>query len=281
VLLRALRDLRDLELFDRAMTLAAQAFTSVLPVLIVSGQFRRRLNPDARAYLTENLSLDGRTAELVERSIPPPEEGVTVAQVIGTLLLIIAATSFARALERCFRKIWDAPKASIRFAWRWVAAILAIVIGLVIVSATRYVLRSAEPVGVLAFIVEAALWCLLWWLSVWIVVNRTVSLRALLPGSVLTGIGLAAATQVGRLYLPPALASSADQFGVLGLAFTYVGWLFVLMSVLLVAATIGRILHLAFVGRLWSRSGDRGAVRATTPAARARPSGRGERGLLP
>ena len=34
--IRALRDIRDLELFDRAMTLAAQAFTSILPILIVA-----------------------------------------------------------------------------------------------------------------------------------------------------------------------------------------------------------------------------------------------------
>jgi uncharacterized BrkB/YihY/UPF0761 family membrane protein len=256
IVLRALRELRDLELFDRAMTLAAQAFTSVLPVLIVSGQYRRRLNPDAQNILADNLSLDGRTANLVEQAIPVPDEGVTIAQVVGVLLLIIAATSFSRALERCFRKIWGTPKASIRFAWRWVAAILAIVIGFVFVVATRFVLRGTEAASVLGFLVEAAIWCGLWWLAAWIVINRSVSLRALLPGSVLAGIGLAVSTQVGRVYLPAALASSAEQFGVLGLAFTYIGWLFVLMSVLLAAVAIGRVLHLAFVGRLWSRSGD-------------------------
>lgn len=255
--LRAIRDIRNLELFDRAMTLAAQAFTSILPILIVGGSMRRSLNPEANALFAENLSLDDHTAALLQQSIPEQIDGVTFTQVVGVLLLVVAATAFARALERCFRRIWRTPKASIRFAWRWVVAIVAIVIGFVLVVTTRFVVRGTGAISVLEFVLEAALWCLLWWIASWVVINRTVSLRALLPGSVLAGLGFAVAAALGRAYLPRVLASSADQFGVLGLAFSYVGWLFVLMSVLLTAVTIGRVIHLSFVGQLWSHSGDR------------------------
>jgi membrane protein len=262
-LLRALRDLRDLELFDRAMTLAAQAFTSILPVLIVVSSLRGSLNPEADAMFAENLSLDDETAELVKQSIPRAIEGVSFSQVIGALLLILSATAFARALERCFRRIWKTPKAPIRFAWRWVVAIVAILIGFVLVVMTRYVLRGTGALSLLEFILEVAVWSALWWFASWIVINRSVSLRALFPGSVLAGLGFAVAAVVGRVYLPRAFASSAHQFGVLGLAFSYIGWLFVLMSVLLAAVTIGRVIHLSVSGQLWSRSG--GTAAAPTP----------------
>jgi len=264
LVVRALRDIRDLELFDRAMTLAAQAFTSILPILIVAASLRESLNPEADSMFAENLSLDDHTAELLQQSIPQEIEGVTFTQIVGVLLLLIAATAFARALERCFRRIWKTPKAPIRFAWRWVAAIVAIVIGFVLVVVTRYVVRGTGAMPVLEFIIESAIWCGLWWFASWIVINRTVSLRALLPGSVLAGLGFAVATTLGRAYLPRVLASSADQFGVLGLAFSYIGWLFVLMAVLLAAVTIGRVIHLASVGRLWSRSGATAAAHVTT-----------------
>ena len=254
--IRALRDIRNLEVFDRAMTLAAQAFTSILPILIVAGSLRGSLNPEADALFAQSLNLDDHTAELVAESMPELTGGVTFAQVVGALLLIIAATSFARALERCFRHIWRTPRASIRFAWRWVAAIVAIVIGIVIVSATRNVVRGTGAISVVEFVVESVIWCGLWWIASWIVINRSVSLRALLPGSVLAGLGFAGAAVVGRVYLPIVLASSADQFGVLGLAFSYIGWLFVLMAIFLIAATIGRVIHLAVMGRLWSRVGE-------------------------
>ena len=262
-LLRALRDLRDLELFDRAMTLAAQAFTSILPVLIVVSSLRGSLNPEADAMFAENLSLDDETAELVKQSIPRAIEGVSFSQVIGALLLILSATAFARALERCFRRIWKTPKAPIRFAWRWVVAIVAILIGFVLVVMTRFVLRGTGALSLLEFILEVAVWSALWWFASWIVINRSVSLRALFPGSVLAGLGFAVAAVVGRVYLPRAFASSAHQFGVLGLAFSYIGWLFVLMSVLLAAVTIGRVIHLSVSGQLWSRSG--GTAAAPTP----------------
>jgi membrane protein len=262
-LLRALRDLRDLELFDRAMTLAAQAFTSILPVLIVVSSLRGSLNPEADAMFAENLSLDDETAELVKQSIPRAIEGVSFSQVIGALLLILSATAFARALERCFRRIWKTPKAPIRFAWRWVVAIVAILIGFVLVVMTRYVLRGTGALSLLEFVLEVAVWSALWWFASWIVINRSVSLRALFPGSVLAGLGFAVAAVVGRVYLPRAFASSAHQFGVLGLAFSYIGWLFVLMSVLLAAVTIGRVIHLSVSGQLWSRSG--GTAAAPSP----------------
>jgi uncharacterized BrkB/YihY/UPF0761 family membrane protein len=262
--MRALRDIRSLELFDRAMTLAAQAFTSILPILIVAGSLRGSLNPEADALFAQSLNLDDQTAELVAESMPQQTGGVTVAQVVGALLLIIAATSFARALERCFRRIWGTPKVSIRFAWRWVAAIVAIVIGIVLVALTRNVVRGTGAMEVLRFIAESVIWGALWWIASWVVINRSVSLRALLPGSVLAGVGFAGAAVIGRVYLPGALASSADQFGVLGLAFSYIGWLFVLMAIFLIAAAIGRVIHLATIGRLWSQSGDTAATRIAT-----------------
>jgi uncharacterized BrkB/YihY/UPF0761 family membrane protein len=266
--LRALRDIRNLELFDRAMTLAAQAFTSILPILIVGGSLRGSLNPEANAMFAENLSLDDHTAELLQQSMPERVDGVTLTQIVGVLVLIIAATAFARALERCFRRIWRTPRASIRFAWRWVAAIVAIVIGFVLVVTTRYVVRGPGAMPLLELVIEAAIWCLLWWIASWIVINRSVSLRALLPGSILAGLGFAVAAALGRVYLPRVLASSADQFGVLGLAFSYVGWLFVLMSVLLAAVTIGRVIHLTLVGLPWSYSGETAATQAATRSSR-------------
>ena len=262
--IRALRDIRDLELFDRAMTLAAQAFTSILPILIVAGSLRGSLNPEADSMFATNLSLDDRTAELVQQSMPQQTGGVTLTQVVGALLLIVAATSFARALERCFMKIWKTPKARIRFAWRWVAAIVAMVIGFAVVVVTRNVVRGTAAISVLEFVIEAVIWGALWWIASWLVINRSVSLRALLPGSVLAELGFAVATVVGRVYLPGVLASSADQFGVLGLAFSYIGWIFVLMSVLLAAVTIGRVIHLASTGQLWSRSGGAAEPQAAT-----------------
>ena len=174
--------------------------------------------------------------------------------VVGILLLVIAATSFARALERSLRTIWRTPPSELRFGWRWFAALMAVIVGLALVVATRVMVRGDGALPLLEFIAEIVLWAALWWIAAWIVIDRRVSLRALLPGSLLAGAGFAVAGWAGRAFLPELLADSARRFGVLGMAFTYIGWLLVLASILLVSVTVGRVVYLTYTGRAWRRS---------------------------
>jgi membrane protein len=123
-LLRITRDLGNLQLIDRGMTLAAHVFTSILPLLIVAGAVRSRLDPGSGPILAEHMGLDAATAEILEKSLPGGAQELRATGVIGAVLLIIAATSFARALERSLHTIWSTPSISIKFAWRWLAAVI-------------------------------------------------------------------------------------------------------------------------------------------------------------
>src|SRR4051794_33258570 len=237
--LRVTRDLGNLQLVDRGMTIAAHVFTSVLPILIVAGAVRSRLDPRSGPIFAEHLGLDEATAGILQRSLPGGAQELRATGIVGVVLLVIAATSFARALERSVRTIWRTPQAGIRSAWRWIAAVAAVVLGLALVVATRILLRGDGPLPVVEFIAEAVLWTLLWWIACWIVVNRGVPFRHLLPGSVIAGVGFAVAGLFGKAFLPPLLADSALRFGVLGMAFTYIGWLLVLAIILLIALTVG------------------------------------------
>jgi len=67
---------------------------------------------------------------------------------------------------------------------------------------------------------------------------------------------------VGSIYLPLALQSSAERYGTIGVAFTYIGWLYVVAFCLLLAATAGHV-----VGR------DEGALGRLIRGARRAPHG--------
>ena len=252
--LRVARDLGSIQLVDRGMTIAAHVFTSILPILIVAGALRSRLDPQSGPIFAEHLGLDETTAEILEKSLPGGAQELRATGVIGVILLVIAATSFARALERSLHTIWRTPTISIKFAWRWLAAVVG--------GRHRPRLRRRDahhrsrrrPVPVIEFFAEVVLWGALWWIACWIVINRRVGLRELLPGAVLAGIGFAIAGLFGRVFLPPLLADSATRFGVLGMAFTYIGWLLVLSCILLIALTVGRVVYLTYTGRAWRRS---------------------------
>ena len=98
-------------------------------------------------------------------------------------------------------------------------------------------------------------WAALWWIAVDRDLHRAGGLlRELLPGALLAGAAFAVAGLLGRVFLPPLLADSATRFGVLGMAFTYIGWLLVLACILLIAMTVGRVVSLTLHGRAWRRS---------------------------
>ena len=75
----------------------------------------------------------------------------------------------------------------------------------------------------------------------WLLLGGAVPARALIPGSALFGLVMLAVRPVGSVYLPLALQSSAERYGTIGVAFTYIGWLYVVAFCLLLTAMIGHV----------------------------------------
>ncbi|WP_167139556.1 YhjD/YihY/BrkB family envelope integrity protein [Diaminobutyricimonas sp. TR449] len=245
-IMRIANALIAIEVFDRAMTLAAQAFISILPLVIAVAALRRGDAEPIGRGLSNYLGLSDSAATALERIVPASSDVFSALGWFGVLLLVVSATAFSRALERFYARVWSKPKLGFRAAWRLFAVLAAILLGVVVLQLTRSILRSEPSFVPLRGIIEFMLWAAVWLIVGWIVLNRTVSFRLLLPGAVLCGIGLAIAGGVGRIYLPIALTSSAAQFGALGITIAYVGWLFVLMSVVVVAVTIGQVLTMDY-----------------------------------
>ena len=65
-------------------------------------------------------------------------------------------------------------------------------------------------------------------------------------GGIAFGLMMVAVRGAGTIYLPRALQSSTDKDGTIGLAFTYIGWLYVLSFCLLLSAVIGGMISNEF-----------------------------------
>ena len=64
----------------------------------------------------------------------------------------------------------------------------------------------------------------------------------LLPAAALMGIGSVGLTVASRFYMPHAMEIGSEHFGALGVAFTLIGWLFVVSFVLVVATVLGAVI---------------------------------------
>jgi membrane protein len=240
---RSLRDLVEVEIVDRSMTLAAQAFTSVFPILILVATLRRRNDDNPiGSGLAESLALSA-DARAVLVAAMPTESNIGVFGVVGAVVVVLSATSYSRALLRMYARVWAVQGLpGMRAIWRWIGVLLGIVLLVLLLAAVRRVLAGVPFSSLAEALVAFAVGGLVWTWVPWILLAGRVSVRALAPGGVFMAIAMLILTLAGRIYLPVALRSASRQFGALGVSFTYVSWLFVVMFALVLTTVVGAVI---------------------------------------
>ena len=150
IALSFLRDLMAIEPFDRAMTLAAQAFVSIFPLLITWVAFFDDGNAEVGSQVAERLHLSESVATVLDQSLPADTDASTTFGVISLLIVLVSATSLSRALGRMYAKAWHVPPSGWGDGWRWVAVIVAICAAAVttqfLSQATEIVTRDRDSV---------------------------------------------------------------------------------------------------------------------------------------
>jgi membrane protein len=238
LLARTTAALVRVQIFDRAMTLAAQIFTSVFPLLIlvatlVGGTTARRV-ADWAGLPTSSRALLGDAMS---------NSGLAAFGVVGSLVVLLSSTGLARALTRAYTAVWAVRHvpAGPRASWRWLATVLvlaAYAVGTRLLDGlTKGLPRPHLWLAVLLLLADCGLAVLLPRL----LLGGAISPRALAAGGVIFGLAMLVIRPVGSVYLPRALQSSADRYGTIGVAFTYIGWLYVLAFCLLMTAILGQV----------------------------------------
>jgi membrane protein len=253
-LIRTMDAFLRLEVFDRAMTIAAQFFTSVLPILILAATWA--WSGDAGG-VSDLVGVPDESRSVIDQAVQGADSAAF--GVAGTLLVLASATSLSRALTRAFAVIWRVPRprSGLRTAWRWLAVVMVLTMAVILgnsLSQRSGVLPPRElwpiaasflaDVGVATFVP-------------WVLLAGRLSARLLLPGAVVFALVMLPVRPASDLWLPRALDVSADRYGSIGLAFTYLAWLYVLSLIFVSAAVLGQVLA-SDSGKLggWIRGAD-------------------------
>jgi membrane protein len=242
---RTVDELIRIEIFDRCMVVAAQALFALIPLVVVLAAFLPADLTHAGVQRFEDVTgLSQASASLVTEQVEPVGADVVRAQtgLIGLLVVLLSASSFARAVMRAYEKIWALPTiGGIRGRRRALAWLLGWLLGLQSVALVSWVLPDAAPVWVRAAL-KAAVVGLLWWWTLYVLLFARVSWQALAVPAFLTGVALTAYTVGSSAVMPHYAGSSADQFGTFGLVLAVATWLVGMAGVMIVAALVGRVL---------------------------------------
>lgn len=236
VALRSAAGFRRVQIFDRSMTIAAQLFTSVFPIIIMASAF---LGSERTTELVAKLDLP---SQQVVEDMAATSSGSTFG-LLGVVMVLASATSLARAITRAYELIWYHDYGHIRFfdAWRWVAAVLVLALSFVVSRILVQVTAGIPPEtlwgSVLGPVIAGGVAIYLPWL----LTAGNLRVRVLAPGAILFALVMTLAQPATARWLPQALETSAEYYGPIGVAFTYIGWLYAIAFALLGTAVVGEV----------------------------------------
>jgi len=238
--LRCLRRFQELEGFDRAIALASSAFTAMLPLAILFGTLVPGGNAEnAAESVIKRYGLTAEGAQAVRDAFAPPQGVSTSLGIFGGLLLLIAALSFARAVQRLIERAWGLKALSLRNtrnAALWIPGLAAygILTGLFSAESGKGLVHVVVLVASGVLGVGFLLW------TGRLLSARRISSSDLLPFAILVAAGLAIYGVVSDVWIPRLFNTYAARYGVIGATFAIISALFGAMFVVVVMTAIGR-----------------------------------------
>ena len=232
--------LLEVEFVDRSVALAAKAFVSLFPlVIVISALTSDRVRQEILRTLADRLGVDNQSRQAVSQAFATPDATRAATGLIGVLLTVAFAVSFTTALQRLYLRAWRRPPGGgLRNKGRGVVWVVGAAVLLVILSAARSVLSgSTGPALTWSLGVVGA--SALWWWTAHLMLRGEVRWRALLPTALVTGVGSALYTMASSVWMPTRVSQDFVQFGTFGIALAFVTWLTGLCFLVVGAATLG------------------------------------------
>jgi membrane protein len=269
VVLRMVAGFQRIQIFDRSMTIAAQLFTSVFPIIIMGAAlFGATATKDA----ADAIELPGDTSAVLDEVVTS-SGGIGTFGIIGVLVVLVSATSLSRALTRAYDAIWQhgRTKTKVFEAWRWIAAVMVLALAAVVARFLGVALEQVPPRDFWSTSISAGINIGIGAFIPWLLMAGRVPLRRLMPGALLYGVAIFAMRPFWVIYLPTALENSNERYGAIGIAFVYLTYLYAIAFALLGCAVIGYVIATdeGSLGKL-VRGDSAGAVTAGLPSADAR-----------
>lgn len=229
-------ELVRIEVIDRSLALASKLFVAVIPLSIIV----RAIGPGGGSFgddLVPRLGLTGLGASATRTLFATSGEVRGAVSVIGLVIVLYSVRSFTRALQRVYLDIWRLHPQRLDALVRQVTWI----VGFILYTSLLAPIRDLEHrhgllslYAATAITLSAAFW--LW--TPYILLGRRIHWRRMFPTGVLTAIGIALFLAGTAVFLPTIFTHNAERYGLIGIAFGLVTWLFAYAGVVIVCAVV-------------------------------------------
>jgi membrane protein len=219
------------------MAIAAQAFTALIPLLILVGALAPVDHQDIVAdALIGRFRLGGDASAAVRQVFEHPAGAST--GLLSVLLLVFSGVSLTRRLQRMYQQAWELPpNKGLRNSLNAMLGLATLVTEIALLYFARSLVRPLPTGWVLGVPLSAAAAVLLWTTLPWLLLDRRLRWSRLLPAGVLTAACTAVYGVATTVYMPQQFETYSLRYGLFGVTLALVGWL-LCISFIVVAATV-------------------------------------------
>jgi membrane protein len=227
---------------QHAIALASQAFTAGIPFAIVFAALTPG-NRDAVERLISRFHIRGSTADQVRSLFLSGTDVQGAVTWIGVIFLLVAVISMAASLQRVYERAMIVPHIGLRARWRtvvWLLGASVYIEWFIVLKPNVYEGGTNIARALLSVVGSFVFW--LW--TPRILLGPRASWRRFVPVAGFTTIAVTLLELATPLYMPKMITDDAARFGMIGVAFSLVSWLFVLAFLIVgsavVASELGR-----------------------------------------
>ncbi|MFE8938252.1 YhjD/YihY/BrkB family envelope integrity protein [Streptomyces sp. NPDC000963] len=240
---------RAMELMHRAMGFAALSLLTLVPLLIVVAAADLARGQGFARWLVQGLGVTEVSQEEVEQLFGRPGQALQRTTAFGLAALAAFGVTFGSAVQTGYERVWDLPTARWHTMWRhvvWLAVLVAALLVFVAFPAPED--APAPTTAAVALGDTLGTFLFFWWSQRFLLCGR-IRWRALLPGAVLTALGLLGLRIFSQLVFSPLIASNAVTYGQFGTVLVLQSWLVGVGFVVYGGALVGRLVHEHLVRR--------------------------------
>ena len=213
-----------LEIVERSLALASKLFVAVIPLSIIISA----MVPGTDNFgdsLVNRFGLTGPGAQATRTLFATEGEIRSAVSALGLVILFYSVFSFAKGLQRIYLDIWRLPAQQFEAVVRRAAWVLSFVVFTALLRPLRdFTDQHDLPLSglTIAFVFGAVLW--VW--TPYLLLGRRVPWRRLLPTGILTTATVALYSIGCEIFLPEIFTTNAERYGLIGIAFGLVTYLF-------------------------------------------------------
>ncbi|MGB0100827.1 MAG: YhjD/YihY/BrkB family envelope integrity protein [Nocardioides sp.] len=243
ILGRLLSEFVRIEFIDRCMLIAAQGLLALIPTFVVLVAFFPDLISVGLGQFTSATGLGPSGSASIAGEVTV-EQVRAQTGVIGVLIVLFSATSFGRAIQRMYERVWEQPHiGGVSGARRCFVWLVGWLLSIQVVAGVLGLMSGLDGLvpSVSRLLIQMGLLTMLWLVTSWLLLFGRVRWWRLVVGAALTGVLQVIYTRGSGFVMPAYVENNSEQFGTLGVILSISTWMIGFGAILVGSALVGRV----------------------------------------